>query len=229
MMQIMVDRFHRAGEKDQKDLAPWCYYHKDWYEWPDLNLELDAQEHSANDFFGGDLRGIEEKLPYIESLGVTVLYLNPIFRSPSNHKYDTGNYLQVDPSFGTEEGPALFVRGGEEARHPRDPRRRVFPHGGGQCLLQQIRHLRRAGGRVPGRKEPLPRLVPLPPMAKGLRLLVGLYHIAQRQRDGQKLPRLYQRRGWRKPPIGSRPVRPAGGWMWRTNCRCPFCANCAAA
>ena len=103
MMQIMVDRFHRAGEKDQKDLAPWCYYHKDWYEWPDLNLELDAQEHSANDFFGGDLRGIEEKLPYIESLGVTVLYLNPIFRSPSNHKYDTGNYLQVDPSFGTEE------------------------------------------------------------------------------------------------------------------------------
>ena len=109
MMQIMVDRFHRAGEKDKKDLAPWCYYHencyyhKDWYEWPDLNLELDAQEHSANDFFGGDLRGIEEKLPYIESLGVTVLYLNPIFRSPSNHKYDTGNYLQVDPSFGTEE------------------------------------------------------------------------------------------------------------------------------
>ena len=103
MMQIMVDRFHRAGEKDQKDLAPWCYYHENWYDWPDLNLELDAQEHSANDFFGGDLRGIEEKLPYIESLGVTVLYLNPIFRSPSNHKYDTGNYLQVDPSFGTEE------------------------------------------------------------------------------------------------------------------------------
>ena len=103
MMQIMVDRFHRAGETDQKNLAPWCYYHANWHDWPDLNLELDAQEHSANDFFGGDLRGIEEKLPYIESMGVTVLYLNPIFRSPSNHKYDTGNYLQVDPSFGTEE------------------------------------------------------------------------------------------------------------------------------
>ena len=80
-----------------------AYYHENWYDWPDLNLELDAQEHSANDFFGGDLRGIEEKLPYIESLGVTVLYLNPIFRSPSNHKYDTGDYLQIDPSFGTEE------------------------------------------------------------------------------------------------------------------------------
>ena len=63
MMQIMVDRFHRAGETDQKNLAPWCYYHENWYDWPDLNLELDAQEHSANDFFGGDLRGIEESCP----------------------------------------------------------------------------------------------------------------------------------------------------------------------
>ena len=94
-------------------------------------------------------------------------------------------------------GPALLVRGGEEARHPRDPRRRVFPHGGGQLLLQQIRHLRRADGRLPRRKEPLPRLVPLPPVAKGLRLLVGLYDAAQRQRNGQELPRLHQRRGRR--------------------------------
>ena len=103
MMQIMVDRFHRSGEVDPAALAPWAYYHDDWYDWPDLNLELDAQERSANDFFGGNLRGIEEKLPYIQGLGVTVLYLNPIFRSPSNHKYDTGDYMQVDPSFGTEE------------------------------------------------------------------------------------------------------------------------------
>lgn len=103
MMQIMVDRFYCAGEKDASALAPWAYYHDDWNDWPDLNLELDAQERSANDFFGGNLRGIEEKLPYIESLGVTALYLNPIFRSPSNHKYDTGDYMQVDPSFGTQE------------------------------------------------------------------------------------------------------------------------------
>ena len=102
MMQIMVDRFCGVGEKDPANLAPWAYYHENWYDWPDLNLELDAKERSANDFFGGNLRGIEEKLPYIESLGVTVLYLNPIFRSPSNHKYDTGDYMQVDPSFGTE-------------------------------------------------------------------------------------------------------------------------------
>ena len=41
-----VDRFCRAGEKKKEDLAPWCYYHDDWYAWPDLNLELDAQEHT---------------------------------------------------------------------------------------------------------------------------------------------------------------------------------------
>ena len=92
-----VDRFHRAGEKDQKDLAPWCYYHDNGYDWPDLNLELDAQEHSANDFFGGDLRGIEEKLPYIESLGVTVLYLNPNLPLALEPQVDTGNYLQWTP------------------------------------------------------------------------------------------------------------------------------------
>lgn len=102
MLQIMPDRYHCAGEKDAANLAAGAYYHKNWYDWPDLNLELDALERSANDFFGGNLRGIEEKLPYIQSLGVTVLYLNPIFRSPSNHKYDTGDYLQVDPSFGSE-------------------------------------------------------------------------------------------------------------------------------
>lgn len=101
MLQIMVDRFHCAGAPDPHNLAEGAYYHPDWYDWPDLNLELDRQERSANDFFGGNLRGILEKLPYIESLGVTVLYLNPIFRSPSNHKYDTGDYLQIDPSFGT--------------------------------------------------------------------------------------------------------------------------------
>ncbi len=229
MMQIMVDRFHRAGEKDQKNLAPWCYYHKDWYEWPDLNLELDAQEHSANDFFGGDLRGIEEKLPYIESLGVTVLYLNPIFRSPSNHKYDTGNYLQVDPSFGTEEDLRSLCAAAKK-RGIRVILDGVFSHTGADSVyFNKYGTYGEQTGAYPRRKESLPRLVPLPPVAKGLRLLVGLYDAAQRQRNGQELPRLQStaRTAW--PRTGSRPVPPAGGWTWRTNCPCPFCANCAVA
>lgn len=56
-----------------------------------------------NDFFGGNLAGIESKIPYIADLGVSFIYLNPIFRAYSNHRYDTANYLEIDPLLGTEE------------------------------------------------------------------------------------------------------------------------------
>lgn len=55
-----------------------------------------------NDYFGGDLKGIEEKLPYIADLGVTCIYLNPIFESHSNHRYDTADYEKVDSLLGDE-------------------------------------------------------------------------------------------------------------------------------
>jgi cyclomaltodextrinase / maltogenic alpha-amylase / neopullulanase len=57
-------------------------------------------EHFNNDFYGGDLQGIIDKLDYIADLGANTLYINPIFESPSNHKYDTSNYLAVDDNFG---------------------------------------------------------------------------------------------------------------------------------
>ncbi|MDC5842066.1 maltodextrin glucosidase [Vibrio europaeus] len=55
------------------------------------------------EFYGGDLYGVESKLDYLQNLGVTALYLNPIFTAPSNHKYDTSNYVQVDPHLGSNE------------------------------------------------------------------------------------------------------------------------------
>ncbi|HEV6964952.1 glycoside hydrolase family 13 protein, partial [Roseateles sp.] len=60
-----------------------------------------------NDFFGGDLAGLIDKLDYIRSLGVNAIYMTPIFRAPSNHKYDTADYKQIDPAFGTNDD---FVR-----------------------------------------------------------------------------------------------------------------------
>jgi glycosidase len=57
---------------------------------------------SAKNFFGGDLRGILSRLEYIDSLGVNALYLNPVFASGSNHKYNTSDYLRIDPAFGDE-------------------------------------------------------------------------------------------------------------------------------
>jgi 4-alpha-glucanotransferase len=61
-------------------------------------------------FFGGNLEGIREKLPYLKSLGVGVLYLNPIFAASSNHKYDTADYLTIDPAFGDEEAFSRLCR-----------------------------------------------------------------------------------------------------------------------
>ena len=56
-----------------------------------------------NDFFGGNLYGVIEKLPYLEDLGVTCIYLSPVFEASSNHKYDTGDYMKIDPAFGGDE------------------------------------------------------------------------------------------------------------------------------
>jgi alpha-glucosidase len=67
--------------------------------------ELPKRETNVLEHFGGDLLGITEELAYIEDLGANAIYLNPIFTSPSNHRYDTENFLEVDPHLGGE--PAL--------------------------------------------------------------------------------------------------------------------------
>ena len=60
----------------------------------------------STQFFGGDLKGIQDKLDYLQSLGIDTLYLTPIFKARSNHRYDTDDYLQVDPALG---GDAAFT------------------------------------------------------------------------------------------------------------------------
>ena len=108
MMQIMPDRFFRGGDFPCRGKL-----HADWYEQPELSLSANG-DNAANDFFGGDLLGIRQKLHYIASLGVTALYLNPVFLSPSNHKYDTSDYLQIDPAFGTEADLSALCAEGEK-------------------------------------------------------------------------------------------------------------------
>lgn len=67
------------------------------------DVPLDYEHGHCLDFYGGDLEGIIEKIPYLKELGVTALYLNPIFTAPSVHKYDCLDYLHVDPHFGGDE------------------------------------------------------------------------------------------------------------------------------
>ncbi len=85
--QIFIDRFCR-GDTEKDD----TYITQNWDAVP-----------GAKDFAGGDLKGIIKKLDVIQSMGFNALYLTPIFRSPSNHKYNVADYLTVDPMFGTNE------------------------------------------------------------------------------------------------------------------------------
>ena len=107
--QIFPDRFARG--EDWEDRAKTLEAPRegtdravveDWDETPSYRRKADGSIEGW-DFYGGTLEGIREHLGYLESLGVTCLYLNPIFQSASNHRYDTGDYMQIDPVLGDEE------------------------------------------------------------------------------------------------------------------------------
>ena len=101
MYQIFPDRFFfsgenkRAGREDRE-------YHNSWDEIPEWRPNKEGVITNT-DFFEGDLKGITQKLGYLQDLGVTCIYLNPIFEAYSNHRYDTASYEDIDPLLGNEE------------------------------------------------------------------------------------------------------------------------------
>ena len=99
MYQIFPDRFFKSNQ--EKKNVPTTRVLRKWGDTPYWNEEQ-MNGIWNNDYFGGDLKGIEEKLPYIADLGVTCIYLNPIFESHSNHRYDTADYEKVDSLLGDE-------------------------------------------------------------------------------------------------------------------------------
>lgn len=99
--QIFPDRFYKSGRVDLKGKLEPYTIHGDWGE--EVRWQPTPEGKVLNnDFFGGNFKGITEKLDYLASLGVTILYLNPISKSFSNHRYDTGDYKTPDPMLGTE-------------------------------------------------------------------------------------------------------------------------------
>jgi len=106
MYHIFVDRFASSGKFPAKQGAK---INPDW----DNGIPEFAHRRGApiknNEFFGGDLAGAAERLDYIKELGVNVVYLSPVFDSPSNHKYDTSDYMRVDSMFGGDEALMTFV------------------------------------------------------------------------------------------------------------------------
>ena len=138
--QILPDRFFCSRPLSKRKKPKNGHLHKQWDEYPESYTGKDDTRYPADDFFGGDLKGIEKKLPYLKEMGISAIYLNPIFMSPSNHKYDTGDYMQVDPSFGSEQD---FKDLCESAKNVgiRIMLDGVFSHRSRQPLFQQVRKL----------------------------------------------------------------------------------------
>lgn len=150
--QIFPDRFARNLPREAEQ--DHVYYHhaagqeiilRDWDE------PVTAQAGGST-FYGGDLDGISEKLPYLKKLGVTALYLNPVFKAPSVHKYDTEDYRHVDPQFGGD-GALLRLRHNTQQLGMRLVLDGVFNHSGDSHAWFD-RHNRGTGGACHNPESP---------------------------------------------------------------------------
>ena len=100
--QVFLDRFRNGdASNDRQPVRPWT---SDWFtpsEWEGKDGQTFYKFFVFDRQYGGDIAGLEEKLPYLKDLGVNAIYLNPIFKAESNHKYNSESYVHVDDHFGT--------------------------------------------------------------------------------------------------------------------------------
>jgi len=111
--QIFPDRFYNGTGQvlnPKKD----SLIHGHWNNNPYYIRDVDTGRIVSYDFFGGNLQGVIEKLPYLKELGISIIYFNPIFASPSNHRYDTGDYKTVDAMLGDNQVFAQLCARGKE-------------------------------------------------------------------------------------------------------------------
>lgn len=108
--QIFVDRFHNGNQDGMPlNIKPNSFIYSSWEDSP-CYIKGEKGEIKRWDFYGGNLFGVIKKLDYLASLGISVIYLNPIFEARSCHKYDTGDYMKIDPMFGDEETFRLLIQ-----------------------------------------------------------------------------------------------------------------------
>ena len=152
MYQIFTDRFCNGDPANDVETDEYSYIHshsrkaEDWNSYPEIS--------DISRFYGGDLQGIIDKLDYLQELGVEVLYLNPIFVSPSNHKYDIQDYDHVDPHFGkiVEDCEGLLEPGDENNAHGKKYLKRVTDlknlEAGNEMFASLVQELHRRGMRL---------------------------------------------------------------------------------
>lgn len=125
MYQIFTDRFCNGDPTNDVEDREYYYigdYSRKVTDWNRYPASMDVRE-----FYGGDLKGVWDKLDYLQDLGVEVLYFNPIFVSPSNHKYDIQDYDYIDPHYGVivEDGGNVLADGDHENAHAAKYQKRV--------------------------------------------------------------------------------------------------------
>ncbi len=118
MYQIFTERFYNGDTSNDVLSDEYCYNGcksiqvKNWEQYPDPKIDY-------SEFYGGDLQGVIDKLDYLSNLGIEVIYFNPLFVSPSCHKYDTQDYDHIDPHFGkiVDDGGALLQKDDNDNSH----------------------------------------------------------------------------------------------------------------
>ena len=189
--QIFPERFANGNpENDPEHAVPWG-----------------SEEPKIDNFFGGDFEGVLKHLDYLEDLGITGIYFTPVFKAPSNHKYDTIDYFEIDPHFGTKDTLKQLIQACHE-RNIRVMLDAVFNHSGYyfrpfQDVLAHGEHSRYKdwfhpnsfplqGGPRPnyetfGFVESMPKLNTKNPEVKQYLLDVATYWIKEFDIDGWRL------------------------------------------
>lgn len=152
MYQIFTDRFYNGDKSNDVETNEYYYiggYSRkvtDWYKYPDAM--------GVREFYGGDLKGVMEKLDYLQELGVEVLYFNPLFVSPSNHKYDIQDYDYIDPHYGVivEDGGEVLPEGETQNRKATKYQKRVTElrnlEASNQLFIELVEELHRRGMKI---------------------------------------------------------------------------------
>lgn len=152
MYQIFTDRFYNGDKSNDVETNEYYYiggYSRkvtDWYKYPDAM--------GVREFYGGDLKGVMEKLDYLQELGIEVLYFNPLFVSPSNHKYDIQDYDYIDPHYGVivEDGGEVLPEGETQNRKATKYQKRVTDlrnlEASNQLFIKLVEELHRRGMKI---------------------------------------------------------------------------------
>lgn len=152
MYQIYTDRFYNGDKSNDVESNEYFYiggYSRkvtDWNKYPDTM--------GVREFYGGDLKGVMDKLDYLQELGIEVLYFNPLFVSPSNHKYDIQDYDYIDPHYGVileDEGEVLpegVTDNSKASKYQKRTTDRRNLEASNQLFIQLVEELHRRGMKI---------------------------------------------------------------------------------